>query len=118
MRPPTFDHPAFPAYELLDSGGGEKLERFGDVVLRRPDPQALWRSTTDPAGWRADLTFHRESDRGGSWRARPDAPAVARGRTPEWELAFGGARFVVRPTPFKHVGVFPEQASNWGWIEE
>ncbi len=114
MQPATFDHPRFDAYELLDSGGGEKLERFGDVVLVRPDPQAIWRKRA-PKDWkRADLTFVRESDRGGHWVGRDRAKAGER----SWEVAYGDARFSIRPTRFKHVGVFPEQASNWEWVRE
>jgi 23S rRNA (cytosine1962-C5)-methyltransferase len=96
-----FPHPPFAAYELLDSGHAEKLERFGRIVLRRPDPQALWRPRLAPEEWRrrADLEFVRESDRGGRWEA-------ARGEVPEeWELevAVGWtepACLVIRPTPF------------------
>ncbi|MCB9915750.1 MAG: class I SAM-dependent methyltransferase [Planctomycetes bacterium] len=114
MRPGVFPIPAFPAHALLDSGAGEKLERFGEVVLRRPDPQALWRRRLDDAAWaRADLAFVRESDRGGRWEARRGAHAAARGEAPEWRVEHAGARLWIRPTPFKHVGLFPEQAANW-----
>lgn len=114
MIPGVYRQPAFPDHELLDSGGGEKLERFGALVLRRPDPQALWRPRLGPEAWAAaDLTFERESDRGGRWRARPGAHPAARVAEPEWEVAFGEARFLLRPTPFKHVGLFPEQAATW-----
>jgi 23S rRNA (cytosine1962-C5)-methyltransferase len=112
VQPAVFEPCAFPAHALLDSGAGAKLERYGEFVLARPDPQALWPKRR-PAAWdEADLVFVRESDRGGRWEPR------ARGRVPErWPLAFGDARFWVRPTPFKHVGVFPEQAPNWRWME-
>ena len=112
MEPAVFAPCAFPGHALLDSGGGEKLERYGEVVLARPDPQALWPKRLDARAWRgADLVFVRESDRGGRWERRgADVPE-------EWLLAFGRARFRVRPTPFKHVGVFPEQAPNWRWME-
>lgn len=114
-----FPHPPFAAYALLDSGNAEKLERFGRYVLRRPDPQALWRPRLRAADWEelADLVFVRESDRGGRWeRTRGEVPE-------EWELevAVGWtepACLVIRPTPFKHVGLFPEQAINWAWAEE
>lgn len=114
MQPAVFEPCAFPGYALLDSGAGEKLERFGEFVLVRPDPQALWRRRLAPGEWqRADLVFVRESDRGGRFERRGQAP-------PEtgWPLAFDGARFWIRPTPFKHVGVFPEQAPNWRWTAE
>ncbi len=104
----------FPDHVLLDSGGAEKLESFGGVVLRRPDPQALWAPRLDVAAWsRADLTFVRESDRGGRWDARRGADPRARGEKPGWDVAFDACRFRIRPTPFKHVGLFPEQAANW-----
>lgn len=118
MRPEPFPHPHFPDYALLDSGDGEKLERFGSIVLRRPDPQALWRPRRDGREWeRAHFAFVRESDRGGRWEAR--AGNAARASQPgAWTIAFDGAPFVVQPTPFKHVGVFPEQAANWVWVAE
>ena len=106
MRPAVFEHPAFPDYELIDSGAGEKLERFGDVTLVRPDPQALWRRRAPELWQRADHVFVRESDRGGRWEPEPPA---------QWEVACGDARFAIRATPFKHVGLFPEQAANWVW---
>jgi 23S rRNA (cytosine1962-C5)-methyltransferase len=110
----VFEIPSFPQYSLLDSGAGEKLERFGEVTLRRPDPQALWRRRLDPEDWaKADLSFVRESDRGGRWEARRGAHPAARGSEPAWLVDYRAARFVIRPTPFKHVGLFPEQAANW-----
>ena len=119
MRPAAFDHPRFDDHELLDSGGGQKLERFGGVSLVRPDPQAVWsrRMTGKDSAWeRADLVFVRESDRGGRWEARSGAPEEVRGSDPAWSMGYCDGRFVVRPTPFKHVGVFPEQAANWEWV--
>lgn len=103
-------------HELLDSGHGEKLERFGEWVLRRPDPQAMWIPARPAAEWdAADLRFVRESDRGGRW----EPGARARGRPPEsWLLEHEGARLLVRPTPFKHVGLFPEQACNWEFVAQ
>lgn len=112
MQPAVFEPCAFPAHALLDSGAGQKLERFGPAVLVRPDPQALWRRRLEARAWeRADLVFVRESDRGGRWE-----PAGKRPPPTGWALAFEGARFWARPTPFKHVGVFPEQAPNWLWM--
>ena len=118
MRPSAFPHPPFAGHELIDSGEGEKLERFGDVVLRRPDPQAIWPKRLAPKAWgRADLRFERESDRGGRWASRAGAVPHARAKDTEWELRHGRARFSIRPTPFKHVGLFPEQAANWALLE-
>ena len=97
-------------YELLDSGEGEKLERYGAILLRRPDPQALWRKAA-PGLWQsAHGTFLREG-REGRWHfAKP---------TPEkWSIRFSGLDFHVRPTAFKHIGIFPEQAPNWDWMRE
>lgn len=119
MHPRVFPHPSLLDYELLDSGGAEKLERFGEVVLRRPDPQAMWSRRTGDASWKAaDLTFVRESDRGGRWEARSGAHRLALGRDPAWTVRFGAGSFVIRPTPFKHVGLFPEQASNWAHVAD
>lgn len=121
MRPATFDAPDFPGHALLDSGGGEKLERLGGVVLRRPDPQALWRPRLDPSRWAgADLAFERDprsGGKGGEWRPGPRAADFLRRPDPEWPCPFDGATFLVRPTAFKHVGLFPEQATNWRLLE-
>jgi 23S rRNA (cytosine1962-C5)-methyltransferase len=108
-----FAFPGLDGYALLDSGSGEKLERFGDFVLRRPDPQALWRPRMPLREWeQADFSFERKDDRGGSWRHRDRKLPL------EWQMPIGGLQFRVHPTPFKHVGVFPEQASNWAWVEQ
>lgn len=114
MVPCVFPPEPFDDYRLLDSGAAEKLERFGPLVLRRPDPQALWSQRLARSEWeRADLTFVRESDRGGRWEARRGAHPLAVAAEPEWKVSFRSGRFLVRPTPFKHVGIFPEQAPNW-----
>lgn len=116
LRPVVFPHVVIEGYELLDCGRGEKLERVGGYVLRRPDPQAMWRPSLPAEAWEgADLRFVRESDRGGRW-----VPGSKASReVPEsWELAHAGARLIVRPTPFKHIGLFPEQSTNWAWTAE
>lgn len=121
MRPAVFQAPDFPEHELVDSGGGEKLERFGAVLLRRPDPQALWQPRLPPERWRdAHLSFERDPKSGGrhgTWRVHPQAPAQARGTDPAWPVRFARTVCIVRPTPFKHVGLFPEQAANWVWLQ-
>ena len=97
-------------YELIDSGDGEKLERYGKVLLRRPDPQALWRKA-DAARWKeAHGSFVREG-RDGRWNFTKAVPE-------KWTIHFGGLAFHIRPTAFKHTGIFPEQAPNWDWMRE
>ena len=97
-------------YEVLDTGGGEKLERWGQVILRRPDPQTIW-PAADPALWaKAQAVYHRSERGGGSWEFR--------GKLPEsWIIRHGDLRFRVHPTGFKHTGLFPEQAANWVWMD-
>lgn len=122
MRPAHFAESAFDDYELVDSGGAEKLERYGPVVVRRPDPQALWRPRASAVEWEsAHLCFERDPQSGGKrgrWIEARHAPAFARGERAAWPVRFGAAQCVVRPTSFKHLGLFPEQAANWAWIAE
>lgn len=97
-------------YELLDSGDGEKLERFGKYIVSRPDPQVLW-SKQFPKEWaRADAFFTRSSENSG-WEFRTKLPE-------RWEIGFGDIKLWVKPTSFKHTGVFPEQQSNWKWVQD
>jgi 23S rRNA (cytosine1962-C5)-methyltransferase len=98
-------------YELIDSGDGEKLERFGAYVLRRPDPQALWAKRTPTLWDDAHLTFRRGEGKTGSWQAKGEVPE-------QWQTELEGIKMWVKPTPFKHTGVFPEQSSNWKWLKE
>lgn len=120
VKPRLFAQPAFEDYELVDSGGGEKLERFGPHVLRRPDPQALWTRRADAREWdAADLAFERDPESGGKrgrWIAGPRAGAALRRDEPRWSMRWRDATCIVQPTPFKHVGLFPEQASNWEFV--
>ena len=96
-------------YEVLDCGGGEKLERWGEVWLRRPDPQAIW-PQRQPALWaQAHAWYHRSERGGGAW-------AFFRPLPERWTLRYGALQFYVRPTGFKHTGLFPEQAANWDWM--
>lgn len=100
-------------YELLDSGEGEKLERFGTVRLSRPDPQALWSRQLPPAEWnKADAYFTRDAA-GAEWSFRNDAAKKA--ASDGWPISFGGLTMIVKPTAFKHTGLFPEQSVNWDW---
>jgi 23S rRNA (cytosine1962-C5)-methyltransferase len=96
-------------YELLDSGRVEKLERFGTYVLVRPDPQALWVKGLPESEWTsADAAYTRE-DREGKWQINKELPK-------EWQINFGGLQFIIKPTSFKHTGLFPEQLPNWEWM--
>lgn len=96
-------------YELLDSGDGEKLERFGQYVLCRPDPQALWERKLPASVWDScDARFERKGEKG-TWHSAKELPK-------EWEIQYGGFTFLIKPTSFKHVGLFPEQVENWDWV--
>lgn len=101
--------PAWPDYELIDSGLNRKLERFGKHVLIRPETQALWKPA-HPEAWRKAESEFRFDEGKGFWHGK---------KLPEtWELAWEGIRFTVRLTNFKHTGIFPEQAANWAWLRE
>ena len=97
-------------YELLDSGDGEKLERFGDVVLSRPDPQALWRKLRPENEWKAANASFTRDGRDGSWNIKEGTPE-------KWNIDFNGLKVTIKPTAFKHTGLFPEQSVNWEWIK-
>lgn len=98
-------------YELIDSGDAEKLERFGSVVLRRPDPQALWRKTLGAEVWdKFDAQFVL-SGRNGSWKKQKEIPE-------SWNVDLAGLKFSISLSSFKHTGIFPEQSENWRWIME
>ena len=95
-------------YELIDSGNEEKLERYGKYVLRRPDPQALWNKTLSEIEWKnVDAVF--DADRK-VWKKKNESMQN------EWQIFFDDLKFNIKPTAFKHTGVFPEQSSNWSWI--
>ena len=93
-------------YELIDCGGGEKYERWGNVRLLRPDPQAIWPMEGECA---ADAHYHRAKTGGGAWEFCRPLPE-------KWDLHYKDLTFVVRPTGFKHTGLFPEQAVNWDYM--
>lgn len=97
-------------YEVLDCGGGEKLERWQDVILRRPDPQAIWPQQNPDLWAQADAWYHRSERGGGEWEFFRRLPE-------RWTVRYGALSFYVRPTGFKHTGLFPEQAVNWDWMD-
>ena len=96
-------------YEVLDTGDGEKLERWRDIVLRRPDPQAIWPRQRPELWAKADAHYHRSAKGGGEWEFFRRLPE-------RWTVKYGELEFYVRPTGFKHTGLFPEQAVNWDWM--
>ena len=97
-------------YELIDSGDGRKLERFGKYVLARPCAQAMWRPSLGAAEWsRADAAFDRED--GNRWHGRGNLPK-------EWQITAAGIRFRLGGTDFGHLGIFPEQMAQWRWIRK
>ena len=96
-------------YEVLDTGDGEKLERWREFILRRPDPQAIWPKQRPEIWTRADAHYHRSQKGGGEWEFMKRLPD-------RWSVRYGALEFYVRPTGFKHTGLFPEQAVNWDWM--
>ena len=97
-------------YRLLDAGDGEKLEQWDTIILRRPDPQAIWPRDRSFALWnRADAVYHRSSSGGGKWEYKKKLPE-------SWTIGYDSLTFKVSPTGFKHTGIFPEQAVNWDWM--
>ena len=96
-------------YEVIDTSEGEKLERWGEYILVRPDPQVIWKSEKKPGGWRKmNGHYHRSKAGGGEWEFF-DLPQ-------EWQIGYDELRFNLKPFSFKHTGLFPEQAVNWDWF--
>lgn len=123
MKNSEIIQPRLAEYELIDSGGGAKLERFGEYTVARPEPQALWQPTLSPDEWArlADATFRRSAsgrdsaDERGEWKSKSGVPE-------RWVMSYDRGRMRLRMrlalTGFKHVGVFPEQAANWDFIHD
>ena len=96
-------------YECLKTGNGEKLERWGDIVLRRPDPQVMWPIKNESGLWKNPHGhYHRSAKGGGHWETKKKYPQ-------KWTVNYHGLKFNISPTGFKHTGLFPEQAANWDW---
>ena len=99
-------------FEVLDAADGEKLERWGKVILRRPDPQVIWKERSFPQLWeKADALYRRSNTGGGAWQEMRKVP-------PRWTISYGKMVFHIKTMGFKHTGLFPEQAVNWDYIIE
>ncbi len=98
-------------FEVLDASGGEKLERWGRVILARPDPQIIWKTERGPAWNRVNARYIRSRSGGGSW----DIKEMPQG---SWNIRYRDLTFKIQPTGFKHTGLFPEQAVNWDFMAE
>ena len=98
-------------YEIIDTSGSEKLERWGRYILLRPDPQVIWDTPKTAPEWnKLNGHYHRSSKGGGEWEFF-DLPE-------EWQISYKGLTFNLKPFSFKHTGLFPEQAVNWDWFGE
>lgn len=98
-------------YEILDTGYGDKIERWGKHILRRPDPQIIWGADKSFDKIKVDGHYHRSNKGGGKWEFFTSLPE-------RWVIEYRDLKFYVRPTGFKHTGLFPEQAANWDFIKQ
>jgi len=99
-------------YEILDMANGEKLERWKDVILVRPDPQIIWKEKSFPGKWKqVNAVYHRSKSGGGAWEYTKKVPS-------SWQVHYKNLTFQIKPMGFKHTGLFPEQAVNWDWMIE
>ncbi len=99
-------------YELIDCSSGERLERWGDIILVRPDPQVIWKTPkTNPLWKNANAYYHRSKSGGGAWDVRSKMP-------PFWSINYKDLTFNIKTMGFKHTGLFPEQAVNWDYTRE
>jgi 23S rRNA (cytosine1962-C5)-methyltransferase len=99
-------------YEILDMANGEKLERWGNIFLIRPDPQIIWSQKQYPSKWNcANARYNRSSTGGGYWEDKNNVPD-------NWQVKYKNLTFNIKPMGFKHTGIFPEQAINWDWMIE
>lgn len=97
-------------YEILDMANGEKLERWKNIVLVRPDPQIIWKDKTFPEKWnKANAIYKRSNKGGGGWNYKTKLPE-------SWQIKYKDLTFNIKPMGFKHTGLFPEQAVNWDWM--
>ncbi len=99
-------------YELIDSSSGERLERWGNITLIRPDPQVIWKTPKKNPAWKkADARYSRSNKGGGHWDVYKNFPE-------EWSISYKDLKFKIKPMGFKHTGLFPEQAVNWDYLRE
>ena len=97
-------------YELISTHLGEKLERWGGIISVRPDPQIIWHGDIKNPLWKnCHMHYHRSRSGGGFWEVKKQTPG-------KWHISWKGLKFQIRPTDFKHMGLFPEQAANWDWL--
>ena len=97
-------------YKILDMADGQKLEKWGDVILSRPDPQIIWKEKTYPEKWKdINAIYHRSKTGGGAWEYKKKMPN-------QWQIKYKELTFNIKPMGFKHTGLFPEQAVNWDWM--
>ena len=97
-------------YKILDMADGQKLEKWGDVILSRPDPQIIWKDKSYPEKWKnINATYHRSKTGGGTWEYNKKMPQ-------QWQIKYKDLTFNIKPMGFKHTGLFPEQAVNWDWM--
>lgn len=97
-------------YEILDMANGEKLERWGNITLIRPDPQIIWNDKSFPEKWgSAHARYNRSTSGGGGWKYNKRLPE-------SWQVTYKDLKFNIKPMGFKHTGLFPEQAVNWDWM--
>ena len=103
---------SFTDYELIDADNGERLERWGDILLIRPDPQIIWSGDRRDKRWNeANAIYHRSQNGGGYWEQLKSVPDV-------WSIHYKELTFRLKPMGFKHTGLFPEQAVNWEWMDQ
>ena len=97
-------------YQILDMANGEKLEKWNNITLVRPDPQIIWKEKSFPEKWKkADAIYHRSESGGGGWKYNKKVPQ-------SWQVKYKNLTFNIKPMGFKHTGLFPEQAVNWDWM--
>ena len=99
-------------YKIIDMANGQKLEKWGNIILSRPDPQIIWNNKSYPEEWKkADAIYSRSNTGGGSWEYKKKLPTV-------WQVEYKELTFNIKPMGFKHTGLFPEQAVNWDWMRD